>query len=252
MSAVGERVERWGTLPSTNARALELAREGAEHGWVVVADAQSSGRGQRGASWHSPPGSGLYASYLLRPKIDAAHAPFLGLAAGVAVASAVRPWVGEAVGLKWPNDLLAREPPFEGRKLAGILVESAIDADGLRHAVVGIGMNLRGAPEEIEPRAVSLEGLGVPPPETEVLLSALSKSLGDVLSVLELRDAEQVIRAWNARALRLGAWVRVEAEGRRSEGVFRGLDADGAVVLEAKDGSRRSHAHGRIELWPRS
>jgi BirA family biotin operon repressor/biotin-[acetyl-CoA-carboxylase] ligase len=121
---------------STNRVAMEMAENGAKHGTVVVADAQTAGRGRMGRRWVSPAGKNLYVSLLLRPSVPTVDAPRLALVAGVALADAVEA-VGVPASLKWPNDLYCG-----GRKAAGILAEMASDPDGVRHVVIGVGLNV--------------------------------------------------------------------------------------------------------------
>ncbi|HWS15327.1 MAG TPA: biotin--[acetyl-CoA-carboxylase] ligase, partial [Candidatus Methylomirabilis sp.] len=121
---------------STNRVAMEMAEHGAKHGTVVVADAQTAGRGRMGRRWESPPGKNLYVSMLLRPPVPTVEAPQLSLVTGVALADAVEA-MGVSASLKWPNDLYLGE-----RKAAGILAEMASDPDGVRHVVIGVGLNV--------------------------------------------------------------------------------------------------------------
>src|SRR5512143_243102 len=121
---------------STNRVAMEMAENGAKHGTVVVADAQTAGRGRMGRRWVSPAAKNLYVSLLLRPPVPTVDAPRLALVAGVALADAVEA-VGVPASLKWPNDLYCG-----GRKAAGILAEMASDPDGVRHVVIGVGINV--------------------------------------------------------------------------------------------------------------
>ncbi|MCL2103385.1 MAG: biotin--[acetyl-CoA-carboxylase] ligase, partial [Syntrophorhabdaceae bacterium] len=138
---------------STNSRAMELALSGAVHGTVVIADEQACGRGCRGLHWFSPSGRNIYVSLILRPEITNAKAAGLSLAAGVALADAAES-VGVSAFLKWPNDLY-----LGGKKAAGILVETKSDGDALKCAVVGVGVNVNLAedeiPEELREKATS-------------------------------------------------------------------------------------------------
>ena len=120
---------------STNDEAGRLARAGARHGTVVIADTQRAGRGRDGRAWSSPPG-GLYLSAVIRPPLALAEVPPMTLAIGIAVCDTVRE-LGAAAALKWPNDVLVR-----GRKLAGVLLEAQSQATRLEAVVVGIGVNL--------------------------------------------------------------------------------------------------------------
>src|ERR1035437_7467322 len=122
---------------STNSDAMAAARSDAPHGSVYFADEQTAGRGRGDHAWHSAAGQGLYVSVLLRPQLPAARLPLLPLAAGLAVAAAIRTASGLTADLRWPNDLL-----LGPRKAGGILAEAQTEAGKIAFAVVGIGINV--------------------------------------------------------------------------------------------------------------
>ncbi|MEP6917562.1 MAG: biotin--[acetyl-CoA-carboxylase] ligase, partial [Acidobacteriota bacterium] len=153
----GDPVYYFSETGSTNDVAATLAEHGAPEGTTVVASAQSSGRGRFGRAWFSPPGAGLYVSVVCR---NAAAAPLLTLAGGVAVAEGVRTATGLPVEIKWPNDIVAEGgAQARRRKLAGILAEASTGSDGLQYVILGFGINLRSAayPPAIADRATSIE-----------------------------------------------------------------------------------------------
>ena len=125
------------TCASTNDEALALARAGTVHGTVVTARTQTRGRGRAGRAWHSPPGTNVYLSLVLRPALPPAVVPAITLAAGVGVCDAVRAAGVARARLKWPNDVLAGD-----RKLAGILTEMTTRGDRVDAVVVGIGVDV--------------------------------------------------------------------------------------------------------------
>ncbi len=134
---IGQTVHAWQSVGSTNDKANELARAGAPHGTVVIAEEQTAGRGRLGRHWHSPRGTGVYQSLILRPPFEPDRAPGLSIVAALALASAVEELVPDRVHIKWPNDLLIR-----GRKVAGVLTELTADSKTIEHVIVGIGFNL--------------------------------------------------------------------------------------------------------------
>ena len=146
-------VHHFETLDSTNDLAKELAAQGAPEGTVVVAEAQTGGRGRLGREWNSPPGVGLYVSLVLRPMLPPMELPQITLTTAVAVVRAVRRVAAVAPGIKWPNDLL-----LNGKKLGGILTEMETESDRIRHVVVGLGLNVNnpGFPPELAATATSL------------------------------------------------------------------------------------------------
>lgn len=156
--ALGQPREHHASLPSTNDRALAWAREGAPHGAMVTADAQTAGRGRLGRRWDSPPGAGLYVSLVLRPAevvVGRGWDPrwaALGLAVGLGLREGLARWVPDAL-LKWPNDLLVR-----GHKLAGVLCETRWQGS-TPDIVVGFGVNVaqREFPAELRATSLALE-----------------------------------------------------------------------------------------------
>ena len=146
LGVLAERVLYFETIGSTNDVAAALAADGGFEGTVVIADAQTSGRGRRGHTWFSPPAAGLYVSVILTPA-RARVAPeravgLLTIAAGVALAEAVEQVTGLAPEIKWPNDLIVAR-----RKLAGILAEGVAQpsATSVRAVVLGYGINVGAA-----------------------------------------------------------------------------------------------------------
>jgi len=135
---IGQNIEHYMTIDSTNKRALEWAREGAAEGSVVVAEQQSKGRGRFDRHWVSAAGKGLYFTVILRPRFNMGLASQLTLLTGVAVVQAMRKVSGCAAALKWPNDVL-----IKGRKVCGILAEARTKStEHPEYVVIGVGMNV--------------------------------------------------------------------------------------------------------------
>ncbi len=231
--SVGAIVHRLESVPSTNDAARALALGGAAHGTAVLAHEQTRGRGTKGRAWVSPAGLGLYASFVLRgPDGGAVPTPHLvPLAAALAAADAVREVSGLEVRLKWPNDILS-----EGRKLGGVLAEGVRGGVGGDFVVVGIGLNAgHGAddfPEEIRSSSTSLRLAGGRAAGVEALFEALCRALDRWYNVLARGDKEAVIRAFESRsAIPSGATVTVETAAGTFEAEYRGLDAEGRLVV---------------------
>jgi BirA family biotin operon repressor/biotin-[acetyl-CoA-carboxylase] ligase len=212
---------------STNRVAMEMAENGAKHGTVVVADAQTAGRGRMGRRWVSPAGKNLYVSLLLRPTVPTVDATRLALVAGVALADAVEA-VGVPASLKWPNDLYCG-----GRKAAGILAEMASDPDGVRHVVIGVGLNvnmeeadfppdLRGAATSLRIRAGRVfRRVDV----LDRLLGAFAARYAEFIGggFASLRDG------WDRRDFLRGRRVLLRRQGGEGWGTADGLDTVGAL-----------------------
>ena len=169
---------RWlAETASTNDVAREWALAGAPVGALVVAARQTRGRGRRERTWDSPAGTGLYASFVLRPDWPAEQAPNLAIVAGVAAYRALRALGVQNLRIKWPNDVLAN-----GRKICGVLVEPRLGAGRIEFAVVGIGINVgQGAgdfPPDLRLPATSCR-LENAPISVDDLLALLVQSLHD-------------------------------------------------------------------------
>jgi BirA family transcriptional regulator, biotin operon repressor / biotin---[acetyl-CoA-carboxylase] ligase len=233
-------VEAYASIGSTSDRALELAGEGAGPLTVVVADEQTRGRGRRGAAWHSPPGAGLWMSTLL-PSEDAPR--WLPLLVGLAVAEAIEAATGvSGVGIKWPNDLI-----IAARKVGGILCESAPGA-----VVAGVGINLRaprgGFPGPLAASATALDVHAAKSLSASrlagLILDGLEARVGAGTAVLEGSVLDgSTLEALRARDVLAGRRVETEESGR---GTARGIDPEGALLLERPDGSRVSVSSGSV------
>ena len=212
---------------------------------AVLARQQTAGRGRQGRSWSSPPGEGLYVSLVLRPDIKPADSPVITLAAAVAVAETLEQDYRIPSDIKWPNDVLAR-----GRKICGILVESAIEANKLLYAVLGIGVNLgqREFPEEIKETATSLLIESGQPVTPDDFLNPLLERLEHWYRQATAQPSE-VIARWEAMSSYAhNCVVRVESSDSIIEGITRGLTAKGALVIEMASGERREIVSGEVKL----
>lgn len=217
-------------VDSTNRDALERAAAGAPHGTVVVARRQTAGRGRQGRSWLSGDGA-LTLSVIVRGHgVDG----LLPLRAGLAVARTA----GPTARVKWPNDVL-----IDGRKVAGILVESA----GADAAVIGIGVNVAPGAAELSPELAGRAGsLGRPALELDVVRDELLVHLTDAMSL----DAPTVVASLGARDALAGraiAWSAADG-GARSEGHAEGIDADGRLRVRLADGELLHLAGGEVHL----
>jgi BirA family biotin operon repressor/biotin-[acetyl-CoA-carboxylase] ligase len=246
---VGRELHWYAELPSTSDRAKDLADEGAEHGEVVIAEAQTAGRGRRGRVWTSPAGRNLAFSVVLRPDLPPARAPELTLVASIAVCDALRQ-AGVAAGIKWPNDVLAG-----GKKLAGILTELAAEPDRVHWVVIGVGVNVNARtedfPEELRGEVTSiLLERGGPAPRA-LFAAACLTALEEWLD----RHAEEgfgaIRAAWRERSVTLGREVSVRTDAREVVGTAIDLDEDGALLVRDAAGVQRILAGDVTLLRPR-
>jgi len=232
------RFHRHDLLTSSNDEAKRLAQAGALEGSMVVAGQQTAGRGRRGRNWESPPGN-LYCSLLLRPATPPAEAALLSFVAALALADAAAAFVPAArLALKWPNDVL-----LDGRKLAGILLESAGENGRTAWLVVGMGVNLASAP----PDAASLAAAAGRPVEPEAILACLTDAFAFWYGRWHEAGFPPIRQAWLARAAGLGVPLTVRLAEATFVGRFGGMSETGQLLLEQPGGVRRVEA-GEVYL----
>lgn len=233
---LGRPLHFFDTIDSTNIYAARLARDGETEGSVVIADAQTGGKGRLGRSWVSPPGVNLYLSVLLRPSKPASYAPQLSLLAAVAVAEAITQQTRLSPTIKWPNDVLV-----SGRKVCGILTEMQTKTQHLQAVIVGIGININAPlaafPEELRDKASSLLIASGQPVDRAAFTAHLLTRL-EKLYVLWLEGGFPVVRsAWEGYAADLlGKPITVAAPDGTIAGIVMGIDQDGALLVQEGQG----------------
>ncbi len=220
------------TIDSTNTLAVNMAKQGAEHGTVVHADRQTGGRGRGGRQFESPAG-GLYFSLILRPELDVSVLPLITLAAGTCLCTSIREAASVPVLMKWPNDLYLHE-----RKLAGILTESgSIRRGRADFVVIGVGLNVTTTPEQFSPelrrRSISLASCPVDfagPQEVEALLPLLVKALHRASQRLH-EDKEQLLAEWRAFDYLRGRQLHYVRHDNEISATGIGLAEDGQYII---------------------
>ena len=226
----GYRLVFHDTIGSTNDEARRLAHDGAPGGTLVWALEQTAGRGRRGRAWVSPRGN-LYASLILQPDCLVSRAVQLGFVTALAVGTALRTTLPclERLTYKWPNDVL-----INGRKIAGVLLESEVTAAGrLSFLIIGVGVNLIASPQDTEFPATSVveEGLGVVP--SEVMFEQFAHEFQSWNDRWRAEGFAPVRAAWLAdSATSRGELIRVHLDRTTVEGRFLGLDAGGELLLD--------------------
>lgn len=242
---LGRKIHYFEELESTNDEAHRLAEAGALHGEVVVADFQTRGRGRRGRSWVAPRGKALTFSIVLRPAIAPARAPEITIAAAVAAAEAAREMGAGSARIKWPNDVECK-----GRKIAGLLSELRAEPDRVRHAVLGVGVNvslqMHDFPEELRPVATSLlleSGERQPRP---LVCARLLEHVEEWLSLHETEGFGPVADRWRELSSTLGRRVRITGADP-IEGDAVDLAEDGALLVRAAGGTLVRVLAGDVE-----
>jgi len=215
-------------IPSTNDAAKQMAAAGRGHGTLVWAKRQTAGRGRQGNDWESPEGN-LYMSLILRPELPLKEAGQLSFVTGVALGEAISSFLPETatVELKWPNDVLVNK-----KKIGGILIESEIQEDKLSWVVLGIGVNVLAAPDY----AISLKQAGAEGASVEKLLEDVCAALVKWLQIWQNEGFAPVRKAWLRKVHGMGERISARMPGETIEGVFTGLDEQGALLLDIGSG----------------
>ena len=215
-----------------------LRRQPGDGPAACLAECQTAGRGRRGRRWVSPFGAHLYLSLRWRFETSPTALAGLSVATGVAVAEGLEACGADAVGLKWPNDLVHR-----GAKLGGILIDVAGEESGPARAVVGVGVNVRmpaGAAAELDQPWTELAALPGPPDCSRNRLAG--RVLGALVGALERFAAEGLapfVDGWARRDAVAGHEVEVQGAGWALRGRALGIDTGGALLLETGEGLRR-------------
>lgn len=234
----GYELHPFDQIGSTNEEARRLAEAGAPDRTIVWAREQTAGRGRHGREWTSPPGN-LYLSMLFRPTCRVAEAPQLGFVVGAAMADAIRDLTDVPVTLKWPNDLV-----YDGKKLSGILLDSADDGDdGVAWVVAGVGVNVAVAPDALSD-ATSLLSIGAEV-EVEALLEAFLAKLMPLLDEWRNDGFAPIRFRWSELAFDFGTPISVKLPDGEIEGRFEGIDAAGNLAVRY-DGSLHYVAAGDV------
>ena len=234
---VGKRLLFFQEVGSTMDEAKLRAERGTEEGTVVVAETQTASRGRQGRAWVSRSGN-LYLSVVLYPSLQTL--PYLNSLCGVAVVRAITNISGLKPRIKWPNDIL-----LDGKKVAGVLLESAIAGDEVRHSIVGIGINVALEADEIDEiagDAISLNHASAGDIPRDELLREILQQLDGLY--IQLNHGNTPVEEWEELLDTLGQRVRVSWQGEEYVGFADGIDAQGSLLLRQDDSQVRTLAAG--------
>lgn len=240
---IGGRMELHRTLDSTNTRAKAIAATGAPHGYLVIAESQTGGKGRMGRAFFSPEHSGVYITYVLRPNMLAEKAVMITSMAAVAVARAIEAVADVKVGIKWVNDLY-----INARKVCGILCEASMDFESgqLEYAVLGIGVNVAAMtfPEELSAIATSIENECGQPVSRSRLIAEISNQLNALYGQL---DTLEFMAESRERSVVIGRDVRVIRGDSAYLARVLDIDGQGRLVIQTDAGVSRLNS-GEVSL----
>jgi len=248
---LGQPIEVHDVVDSTNRIAEQRGIEGAPDGLVVLADRQTAGRGRLGRSFFSPGGRSLYLSVLLRAELPLEHMHRHVFAAAVAVAESARAFLPAScrIELKWPNDVLV-----DGRKTSGINSSVQLEGGGVRFGVLGVGVNVNLESSELPPElaeiATSLRIAGGKSLDRVAFGEALLERLETEIDALRAGEFAGVLERFRRSFTMAGKQVRVGGPGLAREviGTVRGLDEEGALLVETRTGPVERVLAGDVTL----
>ncbi len=242
------------TVDSTNNLAKQMAMAGAPHGTVIIAEAQSSGRGRKGRAFISPAGGGLYTSFLFRPALDVNQALITTAAAAVLTARTLESVKDCDITIKWVNDVF-----LQNKKVCGILTEAATDweSGAIDYLIIGIGINVKpsgsGFPPEVDRVAGNLFGPG----ETAVLRNRLAALLIDKIFDFfqELEEnpkqaAKSIMAEYRQRSNVLNHRIQILGDPSLTEGLAVDIDDQGFLIVEDDQGGRHTLNSGEVSILP--
>lgn len=235
----GHPIHHHRLVESTQIIAKEMAVKGAKEGLIVIADEQTSGRGRQGRQWNSQSEGNIYASFLLRPDIPQHSVQLLSFAAGLAVQKMLFESFDIQASIKWPNDVLV-----EGKKLCGILCESAGDSKRVYHAIIGIGINVNqdatAFPKDIEAIATSIRSLIGHTVSRTYVLALLTQNLYNSCNLLlKNQDKEYFLEYYTKNCATIGSKVKVISDNGEFLGTAESVTPQGALMVVAPNGQRR-------------
>lgn len=242
----GRELYYYESTDSTNLQVKRLMEEGAPEGVLVVGGEQKQGRGRRGRSWQSPPGTNIYMTLGLRPEFQPDLAPMVTLIDALAVAEAVEQTCGLQTRIKWPNDVV-----IGGKKICGILTEMSAETGYIHYVVIGTGINvnIKEFPEEIRETATSLY---LEKGETVLRAPIVAKIMEYFESYYEkfiqTMDLSLLMEDYNKRLVNKDAAVKVLDPQNEFEGTARGIDEKGQLLVERQDGTVETVYAGEVSV----
>lgn len=234
-------------LDSTNDRLKIMARRGAPHGTVLIADHQTGGHGRMGRSFHSPEGVGIYFSILLRPSCSPQELMHLTCATAVAMCDAVENAAGLRPGIKWTNDLVSGK-----RKLGGILTELGLNTGGrVDYAIIGIGLNCcheeADFPEDIRAIAGSLAMVTGKEIDRSTVAAAMMEALHHMDSIL-LTQKDGILSQYRRDCITVGQDISLVRGEEIRHGRAIDVDAEGALVVRFPNGHTEAVNSGEVSV----
>ncbi|MCM1467288.1 MAG: biotin--[acetyl-CoA-carboxylase] ligase [Alistipes sp.] len=242
----GQKTVFFEEVDSTNNVAKKMAEDGAPHGSLVIAENQNAGKGRRGRSWSSPEGTGIWMTFILRPRIEPQAASMLTLVAAMAVRKAVFRETGLETVIKWPNDLVAG-----GKKICGILTEMSAEPEQINYVAVGVGINanIRKFPDEISGVATSLLLETGKKADRSKLVAAYGNAFEEYYDrFMEKGNLELLKEEYNGYLANFGNQVKILDPAGEFTGISGGINDFGELLVTDGEGRKRTIRSGEVSV----
>lgn len=242
----GHPVTCYDVTASTNLQAKIDAENGAGHGALVVADMQTAGRGRRGRAWSSPPGTNVYFSLILKPDITPDLASMLTPVMGLAVAEGIHRTCGTKAMIKWPNDVVV-----DGRKVCGILAEMSVERDFIHYIVIGVGINvgLQEFPEDVAATAGCLQSACGKKVYRAELVADVMRVFEECYDIFMAKgNLSGLLERYERLLVNCGREVRILDPKGEFQGIARGINEQGELLVERTDGSLQNVYAGEVSV----
>ena len=234
------------TIGSTNDTLKQWAADGAPHGTVLVSDEQTGGRGRLGRSFHSPEGTGVYLSILLRPNCRPEEIMHLTCAAAAAMAEAVEAAAGFRPSIKWTNDLV-----YGRKKLGGILTELGLSSKGLDYCIIGIGINCLQKAEDFPPELQGMAASLSMAAGKRIVPASLAASMMEALFRMDqnlLSGKEEMLQFYRKNCITLGTEISLVRGSEVRHGKALDVDENGALLVEFAPGQIEAISSGEVSI----
>lgn len=233
---VGQRLLTLDEVTSTQHIAQQEAREGCPSGTVILAEAQTQGKGRLGRTWQSPKGTGIWLSLIVRPNLPLTQVPQLTLLTAVALVRGISQVTGIEASIKWPNDVL-----IQGKKIAGILTELQTEGNKVQYVIIGLGLNVNQQqsdfPQDLAEIATSLRAVKGEVLDRTKLIASILIQWEELFSLYEAKGFTFIKTLWETYALALGETIVARTLQGSITGRALGITDDGTLLLEDAHGN---------------
>lgn len=222
----GKRIYYFDSISSTMDIAEELGIKGAPEGTLILAEAQTKGKGRLGRTWFSPKYKGIYLSLILKPNILPNQAPLITLLSAVSICEAIKEISGLDTQIKWPNDIL-----IHNKKIGGILTQLNAETDTVRFVIIGIGLNVNNDKKTLVAAATSLKEQKKQSLDRIKLLQELLRRIEANYLLFQKKGSPAIVEKWRQYSVTLGKRVKITHHKERLEGEAIDIDIDGGLLI---------------------